>query len=163
MFEQLLALLKTFGRNASSESDDAMSAVISKLEERIVKLEALLEGIQRITSPDGVPGLYIPFRVGIMSEYFLHQPRGQGRALVVTTDVDPVAVRIQHDGANYPENTQRVALEIQNTDPNPDGTNTGIHVVASNAPHGNTAVFALAQYSPNADEKLTIIKQLELL
>lgn len=161
MLDQFINFFKVLGKNTDAQTAKSMVA-IEKLEERVAKLEALLDGIQRITSPDGVPGLYIPFRVGIQSEYFLHQPAGQGRALVVTTAVDPIAMRVQHDGANFPELTQRVALEIHNTDPNPDGTNTGVSIVASNAPHGNTALLAQAQYSPNADEKLTIIKQAEL-
>ena len=88
MLQPLLDLLKalTLGKNNDAQ--------LAELKERVAKLEALLEGIQRITSPDGVPGLYIPFRVGIMSEYFLHQPAGQGFSLSNAADCIRAAGRV---------------------------------------------------------------------
>lgn len=145
----------------------SFSDFIEDLSERVSKLEALLAGVQRTTSVDNIPGFYFPGRVGIMTQWYNTQPAGKGCALSVATGVDNIAVLIQHDGAEGTDGlgkdspTERTALKILNTDPNPTGHNTGIAIVASNAPHGNVAINAAAQYSPEADEKLTIIKQEE--
>ena len=137
----------------------------SPIYQRLVTLETLLAGIKRVTASDGTVGIYIPFRVGIQTEFFLHQPKGSGVGLSVTTGVDPVAMYVQHDGSDIPVGEKvivdRIALRVRNTDPNATGTNIGIDSIASNAPHGNIAVDARAQYSPDADQKVTIIRQTE--
>lgn len=137
------------------------------LKDRIKVLEALLTGVERVIASDGTLGFYIPGRVGINTRWWLTQPAGKGIALAVSTGVDNICTLIQHDGAegtdglgrNVP--TDRVALKVVNTDPNVVGTNRGIVVLATNASHGNTAIDARAQYSPDADDKLTIITETE--
>ena len=133
---------------------------------RLQSLESLLSGVKRIVAPDGTEGIYIPYRVGIQSEWWLHQPLGQGVSLCVATAQDPIAAYIQHDGDQVPDpdkkiKGRRTALVVHNTDYNELGINSGIDIIATNAPHGNVAIDAKAQYSPNAPEKVTIIKQSE--
>ena len=131
-----------------------LKQIVAAQAEQINALLRLLEGIKRITAPDGTIGISIPYRVGIMTEWFLHQPAGQGAGLCVTTAVDPVALYVQHDGDQASDEQQikgkRVALSVRNTDPNLKGTNVGIEVVTSNAPNGNIGIVNLAQYAPNA-------------
>lgn len=133
-------------------------------EKALKKLQELFDGVQRIVAPDGTVGLYIPFRLGVQTEWALHQNAGAGAGFSVSTAVDPVAAVIQHDGDQVQDQSKKIAgrrvgLRVHNTDFNVEGTNVGIEVVASNAPFGNIAIDAKAQFSPSAavDKKLTII------
>ena len=88
------------------------------------------------------------------TEYLLHQVKGKSAALSIATGVEPDVIYAQHDGAEGTDGLgkdapkKRVGLHINNTDPNPDGTNTGIVVTCANAPHGNFGVLARVQYAP---------------
>lgn len=132
---------------------------------RLGTLEGLLDGVKRIVAPDGTIGIYIPFRVGIQTEWWLHQPLGKGATFGVATAGDPFTAVIQHDGDQIDVDRKvkgrRVALAIHNTDPNEWGENVGVFVVATTAPKGNIAIDAQAQYSPEADVKVTVIKAKE--
>jgi hypothetical protein len=111
------------------------------LDSRVKALESLLSGVKRVTASDGTEGLYIPVRVGIMTSYFMTLPTGQGAALSVSTSGDALTVYLQNEASSIKD---RVVLQVNNTDPNPDGTNTSIVAVATNAPHGNHAFVAEA-------------------
>lgn len=144
-----------------------LQAKEAALEKRVVALETLLAGITRTSSPDGIPGHVFPGRVGIMTSYFVTQPIGEGAALSVATGFDKRVVYVQHDGSEGIDGLgkqspiERIGIQVNTTDPNPIGTNTAIVAIATNAPHGNIAVDAKAQYSPNADTKVVIVKQTE--
>ncbi len=165
--DEFNTFLKSLGGGSKTppSSSPDLEARLIKLEQAVSNLTALLEGVKRVTAPDGTPGISIAARVGICTEWFLHQPAGSGATFSVAGAQDPIAGYFQHDGDQVPEDKQvkgrRVALMVRNTDPNATGTNIAIDACATNAPHGNIAVDASAQYSPDADEKVTIIRQLE--
>lgn len=133
-------------------------------EKDLKQLKELLDGIRRVVAPDGTVGIYIPFRLGVQTEWALHQNAGEGAGFSAATAVDPVAGVFQHDGDQVQDPAKkitgrRVGLRVHNTDFNVEGTNVGIEVVASNAPFGNIAIDAKAQFSPSAPagKKLTIV------
>lgn len=140
---------------------------IEAVEARVAALETLLKGIERTSSPDGVPGWYLPGRLGIQTVWNNLQPMGDGAALSVSTAVDKVACLIQHDGAEGKDGlgkdapSDRIALKVLNTDPHADGQgmNRGLVVITSNAPT-NLAIDARSAYN-TATDTVTVIEPSE--
>lgn len=150
--EAQIALLQT----ALMEAESAHAGREAASRAELARLAALLDGVERITSPDGIVGWYFNGRVGVLTKYFLHQRTGRGAALSCATSWDAFALHaVNEAGAEVAE---RTAICGQAISPSPLGTNTAVRALAAHAPKGNLAVHAQSGVSLEAPDTLTIVK-----
>jgi len=132
------------------------------IDERLDALEAKTQDLHRTVfvcteTGQAIPGLQINARVGIMTNYWMHQNIGAGAAFSVGTAIDRFAVYAELDTgpdgfavcADAPSTAIYAAVVVPHR-PGERQPNIAIEAHAANAVAGNLPLYGSYQYAPQS-------------
>lgn len=121
-------------------------------------LTTLMQCAQFVHDPTGQPHLYITSRLGVGSKFWLEQAPGYGAVLSFGAGNDRYGIYGENESPSLPADVpSRITASFQTIQSGGAQKNVGLEVRAANAPNGNIGLYASAQYSPHAQDKITPI------